>query len=246
MIELINYTPDPENTVATAAKCCYSSADLAELRKGIEEKSQTVFIKRLIKTGHHSPIEHACFTFAVEGVSRSLLAQITRHRLASFSVKSQRYVSEYGMNFNYIVPETIEKAPKEFKYIDKDAYQIYEEFMLIVLATYEKLIDLGIPKEDARYILPNATETKFVFTMNARELRHFFNLRCCGKAQWEIRELAWETYRQVYEVAPALFENAGPNCIKGKCIEEKPCKLRKEIYNKYQKITQAHRKAPKS
>jgi thymidylate synthase (FAD) len=223
-VSLLKYTPGPEEAVAMGAKLCYSAAGLDELKQGVEARDQGPFLERLIDSGHLSPIEHASFTFGIEGVSRSLLAQITRHRIASFSVKSQRYVSaasdqnEDGV-FGYIVPPRIEA-------LGPGAVKAFQEQMKQIQAWYDYWVDeLGgrgeSTYEDARFVLPNAAETKMLVTMNARELLHFFSLRCCNRAQWEIRALAVEMLRQVKEVAPVIFRDAGPGCLKGTCPEGK-------------------------
>lgn len=213
--ELIRYTDKPEEVIALAAKLCYSDADISKLKEGVSQKDISKFIKKLISMGHLSPIEHASFTFSLEGVSRSLLAQITRHRIASFSVKSQRYVRAEG-GFNYIIPPAIEAlgddAVKEFESQMDTIYSFYEGW-LTKLEKGEK------GNEDARFVLPNAAESKMIVTMNARELMHFFSLRCCNRAQWEIREISWQMLELVLKVAPNLFENAGPSCVYGKCTE---------------------------
>lgn len=219
-VELLSYTPEPEKTVAMAAKLCYSSSHIEELAD-TDEKSQAKFIKRLMNLGHLSPIEHASFSFGIEGVSRSLLAQITRHRIASFSVQSQRYVGQSGDGevMNYILPPSIEA-------LGEDAIKKYEAQMKQMTEWYNEWIEaLGgkseHANEDARFVLPNACETRMVVTMNARELLHFFNLRCCRRAQWEIREVAWQMLKLVYPVAPAIFANAGPSCVYKGCSEGK-------------------------
>jgi len=221
-VSLLKMTPNPEEVVAMAAKLCYSAADLAALEEGVQKKDQSVFIERLMGMGHMSPIEHVSFTFGIEGVSRSLLAQITRHRLASFSVQSQRYVAAYhpegDVTFDYVVPESIAALGKEAE--DK-----FHSQMRTMQTWYNEWIDaLGGPKEssneDARFVLPNAAATKMMLTMNARELMHFFSLRCCGRAQWEIRALAWEMLKLVKAEAPTLFAKAGPDCVSlGRCPE---------------------------
>jgi thymidylate synthase (FAD) len=170
--------------------------------------------------GHDSVLEHASFTFGIEGVSRTLLAQITRHRVASFSVQSQRYVS-YESGFGYIVPPKIEalgeEAVREFEQQMDTMHQWYTQWQ-------QKLGTGEGGNEDARFVLPGACETRMMVTMNVRELRHFFSLRMCSRAQWEIRALANEMHRLCMEVAPALFENAGPGCLRGACPEgEKTC-----------------------
>lgn len=217
-VELLSHTPDPEKCVAMAAKLCYSSSHIEELGE-MDEKSRSKFIKRLMSLGHLSPIEHASFTFGIEGVSRSLLAQITRHRIASFSVQSQRYVGQStdGETMNYIMPPSIAALGEE-------ARAKYEEQMKTLSGWYNEWVEaLGgsseKANEDARFVLPNACETRMVVTMNARELLHFFSLRCCRRAQWEIREVAWQMLELAYKTAPAIFENAGPSCVSGSCSE---------------------------
>lgn len=239
-VALLRYTPEPQEAVAMGAKLCYSAAGIEELKHGIEARSQDAFLERLMEFGHLSPIEHASFTFGIEGVSRSLLAQITRHRIASFSVKSQRYVSEASAAkeegvFGYIIPPRIEA-------LGPGAVKEYESQMSQIQLWYdgwvEKLGNSGeSTNEDARFVLPNAAETKMMVTMNARELLHFFNLRCCNRAQWEIRALASEMLRLVREAAPVMFRDAGPGCLKGPCPEGKmSCGRIKEVREKYRSI----------
>ncbi len=239
-VALLRYTPDPQEAVAMGAKLCYSTAGIEELKQGIEARSQDAFLERLMEFGHLSPIEHASFTFGIEGVSRSLLAQITRHRIASFSVKSQRYVSEASAAkeegvFGYIIPPRIES-------LGPDAVKEFESQMSQIQKWYdgwvEKLGNSGeSTNEDARFVLPNAAETKMMVTMNARELLHFFNLRCCNRAQWEIRALASEMLRLVREAAPVMFRDAGPGCLKGPCPEGKmSCGKINEVREKYKSL----------
>ena len=225
-VKLLAYTPDPEKLVAAAAKNCYSSTDVDSVLDGLTEEKTESFVNMLSEIGHESPIEHVSFTFAIEGVSRSLLAQITRHRIASFSVQSQRYVREKG--FEYVVPPEIDKIPAaRAKFIQamEDDQRTYEELTAVLMEGYLKeLLEQGVPEktarskaekhaiEDARYVLPNACATRIVMTANARSLKNFFRLRCCNRAQWEIRALAEEMYKQVYAVAPTLFGHCGPAC----------------------------------
>lgn len=170
-------------------------------------------VKRVTGYGHMSVIEHASFTFSIEDVSRAMTHQLVRHRIASYTQQSQRYV-KYDTLKSYVIPPSINANPEAKKLFDNALEHISE--------TYNKLLEMGISKEDARYILPNAAKTNIVVTMNARELRHFFNLRCCNRSQWELREVAMEMLRQVKKVAPALFENAGPTCVElGYCPEGK-------------------------
>lgn len=213
-VKLIRYTADPEATVALAAKLCYSDRELDDLTDNILAKDNSAFITRLMDMGHHSPVEHASFTFAIEGVSRAFLAQITRHRIASFSVRSQRYVSEDA--FNYVIPPAIEAlgaaAVARFAGQMDTIMDWYRDWQG-ALGRGEK------SNEDARFILPNACETKMIVTMNARELMHFFSLRCCNRAQWEIRSVAWLMLGEVIKVAPNLFCDCGPGCLNGCCPE---------------------------
>ena len=217
---LIRHTLSPEEVVALGARLCYSKARVDDLLDKVEAKDQTEFVHKIMSMGHDSVLEHASFTFGIEGVSRTLLAQITRHRVASFSVQSQRYVS-YEKGFGYIVPPKIEAlgadAVAEFERQRDTMHQWYVQWQ-------EKLGTGEGGNEDARFVLPGACETRMMVTMNVRELRHFFSLRMCSRAQWEIRALAAEMHRLCMEVAPTLFENAGPGCLRGACPEgEKTC-----------------------
>ena len=219
-VVLVRHTLSPEELVALGAKLCYSRSTISGLTEKISAQDQSDFIDRLLSMGHESIFEHASFTFGIEGVSRVLLAQLTRHRLASFSVQSQRYVS-YEKGFGYILPPRIEALGEE-------AVQRYEaqmEQMETWYREWQSLLGKGEKSnEDARFVLPNACETRVLLTMNVRELWHFFSLRMCNRAQWEINELATRMHRLCIETAPALFAEAGPACIRGKCPEgEKTC-----------------------
>jgi thymidylate synthase (FAD) len=208
-VELLSHTPDPERTIASAARLCYSSLDGDQLYNGLSDKEVIKLVKKLREMGHLSTFEHASFTFAIAGVSRVLTHQLVRHRIASYSQRSQRYVSEN--NFEFVTPKTIEK--------NEQAKEIFDNFMNQAKQTYKKLAEL-VPQEDARYVLPNATETKIIVTMNARSLLHFFEVRCCTRAQLEIRTLANKMLKLVKEVAPTVFSIAGPTCVtKGVCNE---------------------------
>ena len=213
-VRLIAHTPEPEKVVAAAAKLCYSDAHITDLLDGLDEEKTARFLTMLSDLGHASPIEHASFTFGIEGVSRTLLAQITRHRIASFSVQSQRYVRLD--DFRYVIPPEIEAIPEE----DGHTARLMAEGMPEKQARAKASKQAN---EDARFVLPNACETKMVVTMNARSLQNFFHLRCCSRAQWEIRALAEEMLRLVYPVAPHLFAKAGPACVSGPCPEGKMC-----------------------
>ena len=232
---LLAYTPDPERTVAAAAKLCYSSSGINQLNDSLTDEKAASFVEMLSEIGHESPIEHASFTFGIEGVSRSLLAQITRHRMASFSVKSQRYVREGS--FEYVTPPEIAAEPEAKKIYDEIMAEDQERYDRLAIILKEKHIKTFISEgkdektaarlaekkaiEDARFVLPNACETQMVMTMNARSLMNFFKIRCCRRAQWEIRDVANQMLALVSAVAPNIFKNAGPSCLRGGCSEGK-------------------------
>ena len=211
-VKLINYTPNPDKTVAAAARLCYSPLGAEKLMQDFSPDEVAKFLGKLLELGHLSPVEHISFTFAIEGVSRVLSHQLVRHRIGvSYSQKSQRYVKED--QFDYIIPPSIKKNPAGEK--------IFRDQMAQIQAAYNELLKI-VPAEDARYVLPNATETKLVVTYNARSLLHFFELRCCQRAQWEIRQLADLMLREVRKVAPLIFKKAGPTCVtQGICFEGK-------------------------
>ena len=234
---LLRHTLQPEETVALAAKLCYSKSTISDLNDKISSQDQSDFIKKLMDMGHESVMEHASFTFGVEGVSRVLLAQLTRHRIASFSVQSQRYVS-YDKGFGYIIPESIttlgEEAVMKYHEQMETIEGWYKDWQNQLGGTVEK------SNEDARFVLPNACETRIMLTMNVRELRHFFSLRMCSRAQWEIRRMAEEMFRLCFETAPALFMNAGPACLRGKCPEgEKSCGKAAQIRTEREALIQS-------
>jgi len=209
-VKLLDYTPEPERVVAMAARLCYSAVGAEELSERLSDAKVKEMVRKMVKLGHASTIEHVSFTFGIEGVSRVLTHQLVRHRIASYDQQSQRYVAEH--DFEYITPHTIAENPA--------AKEKYDSLMADIRKAYDELTEMGIPKEDARYVLANATETKILVTMNARSLLHFFNLRCCNRAQWEIREMAYKMLAEVKKVAPTLFFNAGASCVNtGRCPE---------------------------
>lgn len=208
IVKLLAYTRDADEVCAAAGRSCYSEEPAHYLLgTGDAEKS----LSRIVGMGHHSVIEHASFTFSVEGVSRALTHQLVRHRIASFSQQSQRYVSLNEPT--YVVPITVSGDP--------DREKVYKDTMDTIWNAYGRLMELGVPPEDARYLLPNGCTTNITITMNARELLHFFSLRCCNRAQWEIRMMADEMQRLCREVSPTIFALAGPPCIRGPCPEGK-------------------------
>ena len=233
-VELLAHTPDADRLVAAAAKLCYAKSDIDTLWDNLTPEKTEEFLNRLAELGHESPIEHASYTFGIEGVSRSLLAQVTRHRLASYSVQSQRYVEKSA--FDYIVPPEIAAIPEahaEFTAAMEDIGRHYDSLRASLKEAHKKrLLAEGLSEkdadfkagkqanEDARFVLPNACDTRIIMTMNARELRNFFRQRCCNRAQWEIRAMADEMLRLVREVSPLLFRLAGPSCVvSGRCSE---------------------------
>ena len=288
-VKLLAHTTEPEKLVASAAKLCYSAAEIETLMENLTEEKVNDFIDRLASMGHESPFEHITFTFGIEGVSRALLAQITRHRIASYSVQSQRYVDmrefkyvtppialandkvherydnvmkhlaeEYDFMRNAFIAQHIEndhkqemceciyhvaleingseeearkianevveywndesKAPEE--YVQKFDFW-HDTFLHKFEESYKAIYSqiTKIAQEDARFVLPNACDTKIIVTMNARSLFNFFKLRCCRRAQWEICDLACEMLTMCEEAAPRVFRYAGPACVRGKCPE---------------------------
>lgn len=210
-LALLAHTPDPEKVVAAAARLCYSPVGAADLMDGMTDEKANALLKTILKSGHLSVCEHASFTFAIEGISRACSHQLVRHRVASYSQQSQRYVKLNEPSI--IVPPAI-----------KDKPELVDEFMAITQAAqkgYENMLEAGVEAEDARYLIPQAVETKIVVTMNARELMHFFTLRTCERAQWEIRAMAEEMLKLVLPLAAVIFAKSGPACVRGRCPEGK-------------------------
>lgn len=211
-VELLYHTPDPERAIATAARLCYAPVGAVELMETMPEERVKSVLSTIMKSGHFSTLEHASYTFAIDGVSRALTHQLVRHRLASFNQQSQRYV-KFTNGLETIKPASVAENP--------EANEIFEAAIDHAVSAYSRLLELGIPAEDARYLLPNAAETKIVVTMNVRELLHFFDLRCCNRAQWEIRDLALKMLELVKPTAPYVFADAGASCVRGACPEGK-------------------------
>jgi thymidylate synthase (FAD) len=219
-VALLQFTPLPERAVASAGRLCYAPVSAAELTSAMSDEEVARLVRGLVRSGHTSALEHASFTFAIDGISRACSHQLVRHRLASYSQQSQRYV-RFGSDGGFVMPPNIAASP--------EAREVFEEAMENARRSYERLVELGRAEgrknesvyEDARFVLPNAAETKIVVTMNARELRHFFSLRCCRRAQWEINRLAWTMRSLVAAEAPLLFESTGPGCLTGGCPEGK-------------------------
>ena len=212
-VKLLRHTANPELLCGTAASTTIKSGRPSEILAKMDVETAKRKIRQVTGYGHASVIEHASFTFSVEDVSRAMTHQLVRHRIASYTQQSQRYVA-YDTIERYVTPPNIVR--------NSEAKKVFDEVLERISDGYQKLLKMAIPKEDARFILPNAAKTNIIVTMNARELRHFFNLRCCGRAQWEIREVATEMLRQAKKAAPALFENSGPSCVElGYCPEGK-------------------------
>ncbi|MEM2109124.1 MAG: FAD-dependent thymidylate synthase [Candidatus Odinarchaeota archaeon] len=210
IVKLLNYTPNPDRTCAAAAFTSWKKLSPKEIFESLTDEEAFKFLRKVIGYGHLSVTEHANFTFSIEGISRACSHELVRHRLASYTQQSQRYVKFSLSELKYVKPDTI----KESMFNEE-----YDRLMLQIAEFYQKML-ATVPVEDARYVLPNAACTNIVVTMNARELNHFFNLRLCNRAQWEIRELATKMLEEVRKVAPILFENAGPNCDRlGYCPE---------------------------
>lgn len=199
-VELISHTSEPEKLCGEAAAVCTDS------------KNPDSALLHAVSSGHTSVLEHAVFTFKVEGLSRAALAQLTRHRLASYDVQSQRYVRIHGIDL--VMPESIRESE-----LYTEAGSLLEDLMNL----YQRMVESGIPCEDARYVTPQAVPTTLVMTMNARELLHFFSLRTCNRAQWEIRHLADEMLTICKRLSPGIFDQAGPGCVTGSCPEKRPC-----------------------
>lgn len=207
-VRLLSHTKDAEQLCAAAAQSCYSERPAGDLLEDMDGGRSGRVIGKIVGMGHHSVIEHATYTFSLEGVSRALTHQLVRHRIASYSQQSQRYVSMERAE--YVTPPSIVE--------DEEASREFRELMEKIWETYRRLSE-RVEVEDARYVLPNACGTNIVVTMNARELLHFFSLRCCNRAQWEIRRVADEMLKAVKKVSPSVFKDAGPPCVRGKCPE---------------------------
>lgn len=246
-VNLIAHTPNPEQTVAAAAKLCYSPVGVDEIQENLTPEKTRSFVGMLTEIGHESPMEHASFTFAVEGISRACSHQLVRHRIASYSQQSQRYVD--GNSFQFVTPPSIEQCPKAKQEYDKiismqkEAYSKIRDALAAeqikskrpelsgddaeIISAFKEQDKAGCSaiikkaNEDARFILPNACTTAIIVTMNTRSLWNFFAHRCCNRAQWEIREVAVQMLKACREAAPSLFKNCGPSCMSGKCPEGK-------------------------
>ena len=229
LVQLLTHTPNPEQVVAAAARLCYSDSSIEKLLGQTPDKAAKL-LQKILELGHFSVLEHASFTFGIEGISRACSHQLVRHRIASFSQQSQRYVS-HDQPFAAVIPESISAQPA---LSDRFAAHMQKTHEL-----YRDLLAAGIPAEDARFVLPNAAATKLVMTMNARELHHFFVLRCCRRAQWEIRAMAKEMLRLARKASPLLFAESGPGCLHGPCPEgAMTCGAIREVREEYAQLMQ--------
>jgi thymidylate synthase (FAD) len=211
-VRLLYHTPDPQRAIAASARLCYSPVGAAELLEHMTDEAVHRVLKTVIASGHTSTLEHASYTFAIDGVSRAMTHQLVRHRLASYNQQSQRYVA-YDSEPVFVVPPSIAA--------DQLTRAAFDDACAAAFEAYRAQLDAGVPAEDARYLLPNAMETKIVVTMNVRELLHFFELRCCRRAQWEIREVALAMLALAEPTAPYIFMDAGASCRRGPCGEGK-------------------------
>ncbi len=223
-VQLIKFTGNPDYSAALAARVCYSSLDISEI--SLSDDDVRKLIKRILKSGHYSVLEHVSFTYALEGISRTATHQLVRHRLASYSQQSHRYTKIKENKF--VTPPDIQN--------NKRADELYQKALKNAVEIYNKLIDMGIKREDARFVIPQGVSSNIMVTMNARELLHFFTLRCCVRAQWEIREAAVEMLKLARKEAPVIFEDAGPSCVRGRCFEEHPCENIQEIREFFEKL----------
>lgn len=213
-VSIISHTEQPLETIYKAARQCYSAGSVADLEPVSREKMAEL-VQRCIRSGHTSVLEHVSFTFAISGVSRAMSHQLVRHRMASYSQQSQRYVK--ADELEYVCP---------FSMWDKEsAGRAYFLSALERAAhAYQAILADGVPAEDARFVLPAAVTTNVVMTMNCRELLHFLEERCCARAQWEIRSMAWTIKERLVEILPEIFVGRGPKCRRlGYCPEEKTC-----------------------
>lgn len=264
-VVLLNHTNNAEETIAMAAKLCYSPSEIEDLKNNLTPEKIESFIKKLVEMGHESPLEHVTFTFGIEGISRACSHQLVRHRIASYSQQSQRYVD--GESFDFVVPPSV-KNSSIAHHIADDVYfttnEVYDSAINHIKQAYIEIRDdlfqqnlntflkennldsvdgktanmlMKKACEDARYILPNACTTKIICTFNVRSLWNFFKLRLCNRAQWEIREVAEEMLKLCLKESPLLFSNCAPSCVYGKCGEGKmTCGKSQEVREKYKEL----------
>ena len=229
-ITLLSETFNGMELISAAGYMCYTDDTVEGIIKRVENSSKEAiegYIKNLLDKKHYSVLEHVSFSFGIEGISRACSHQLVRHRIASYSQRSQRYVSE--KQFKYVTPETFDNMTAGTLW--------FENKMKTIQKWYNEAIKAGVPKEDARYLLPNACETSLIMTMNIRELLHFFTVRCCNRAQLEIKNMAIEMLKILKTKYPVIFENVGPSCVSAKCNEGSlSCGKMKEVKTKFKNL----------
>jgi thymidylate synthase (FAD) len=216
---VVHLLAKPQNllkTIYSACRTCYSADTPFEIFESTDDEQKMLkLINRVISSGHYSTIEHIQVSFAISNVSRACTHQLVRHRHMSFSQKSQRYVKEKGQ-FDYIIPPTIERNP-ELK-------AKFQNFMAEISDKYQEFVEAGIPAEDARFVLPNATASSMVASLNLREMIHLANLRLCTRAQYEIRTMVKAMCDELIKSEPWLKDYLVPKCVRlGYCDEDKSC-----------------------
>lgn len=234
-VTLLSSTPHALSVIYTAFRQCYHAGTASDMWHDIEEgtishEKQANFVRNIMSSGHESPIEHVSFTFALSHVSRALTHQLVRHRLASFSQQSQRYVnavksthaltSDYPEIFEFITPPSIARKPEALEKYTACMAEIAKAYADLQEILAENTSDASKVNEDARFVLPQAAASNIVVTMNARALINFFNHRCCTRAQWEIRDVANQMLKLCRKVLPEIFENEGAKCEKTKLCPE--------------------------
>jgi len=246
-VVVLSHTPEFEQNIVRGARLCYSSANIEELRDKVTPEDAEKFLNMILGLGHGSVLEHSSITFGIEGVSRSLTHQLVRHRIASYSQKSQRYVKEG--QFSYIIPKEIKNCPSAEKIFieamedDQIAYnkiteKLLNKYLLELDHEPSKKEKAALEKkaiENARYILPNACETKIQVTMNVRALFNFFKERLCDRAQEEIRDMAYAMWIECMKISKTIFKHAVPSCVNGKCKEGAMCCGKMEHYKRKHK-----------
>lgn len=233
-VKILSHTHEPEKVIAMAGKLCYSPKTIDEIGENLTEENINKFVNMLVDLGHESPLEHISFTFGVEGISRACSMQLVRHRIASYSQQSQRYVDTIN-NFNYVIPSivqemgecAVERFERDMEQIRLTTERWHDRFLDFLDENKEfnrfGMSDKKIANENSRVFLPNATETKIVITMNLRTLINFVKKRSCNRAQEEINKMAWEMVKEIEKISPLLSSLLGAPCQFGKCPEGKMC-----------------------
>lgn len=215
IVEMVSAPDNTLKTVYVACRTCYSEQYPQEIwNDDYSDEKMLKLLTKVMSSGHHSTLEHCQYVFAVSGISRACSHQLVRHRHMSFSQKSQRYVTETSQ-FEYITPPAI--ANSEF--VDE-----YNAFMVKIQDFYSRMVESGIKAEDARFVLPNATSTSMILSLNLREFIHLAGLRLCTNSQHEIRKLVQKMVDLAIEKDRWLDEYLVPKCeVLGYCNEIKSC-----------------------